>query len=76
MHDAGFMHGDMGNQNILLPRSETGAWLQPQFIDLNRAKYSSEPLTIKQRAFDLARIALPGAYLKIFKTKYILFLFI
>ncbi|OZY84484.1 hypothetical protein CBP51_14875 [Cellvibrio mixtus] len=70
MHDAGFMHGDMGNQNILLPRSETGAWLQPQFIDLNRAKYSSEPLTIKQRAFDLARIALPGAYLKIFKTIY------
>lgn len=70
MHDAGFMHGDMGNQNILLPRSESDAWLQPQFIDLNRAKYSSKPLTLQQRAFDLARIALPGAYLKIFKTIY------
>ena len=70
MHDAGFMHGDMGNQNILLPRSSTGAWLQPQFIDLNRAKFSSAPLTAAQRAFDLARIALPGAYLKIFKTIY------
>ncbi len=70
MHDAGFMHGDMGNQNILLPRSEDGTWLQPQFIDLNRASYSNEPLTFKQCAFDLARIALPGAYLKIFKTIY------
>lgn len=70
MHDAGFMHGDMGNQNILLPRDENGAWLQAQFIDLNRAKYSHQTLTLAQRAFDLARIALPGAYLKIFKTIY------
>lgn len=70
MHDAGFMHGDMGNQNILLPRNEDGIWLQPQFIDLNRARYSNKPLTFKERAFDLARIALPGAYLKIFKTIY------
>lgn len=70
MHDAGFMHGDMGNQNILLPRSAMGEWLQPQFIDLNRSKYSTTPLTDTQRAFDLARIALPGAYLKIFKWIY------
>ncbi len=70
MHDAGFMHGDMGNQNILLPRSTTGEWLQPQFIDLNRSKYSKAPLTDTQRTFDLARIALPGAYLKIFKWIY------
>jgi hypothetical protein len=70
MHDAGFMHGDMGNQNILLPRNKSNAWLAPQLIDLNRAKYSNEPLTLQQRAFDLARIALPGAYLKIFKTIY------
>ncbi len=70
MHDSGFMHGDLGNQNILLPRDETGCWLTPQFIDLNRAKFSNKALTYKQRAFDLARIALPGAYLKIFKTIY------
>lgn len=70
MHDAGFMHGDMGNQNILLPRNTTGEWLQPQFIDLNRSKYSNIPITDAQRAFDLARIALPGAYLKIFKWIY------
>lgn len=70
MHDAGFAHKDMGNQNILLPRAESGEWLQPQFIDLNRASYQAEPLSFNQRAFDLARIALPGAYLKIFKTIY------
>lgn len=70
MHDAGFAHNDMGNQNILLPRAENGDWLPPQFIDLNRAQYQAEPLSYKQRAFDLARIALPGAYLKIFKTIY------
>ena len=70
MHDAGFMHGDMGNQNILLPRAENGEWLQPQFIDLNRGKISDGPISNEARAFDLARIALPGAYLKIFKTIY------
>jgi tRNA A-37 threonylcarbamoyl transferase component Bud32 len=70
MHDAGFMHGDMGNQNILLPRNAAGEWLQPQFIDLNRSKILSESICSKQRAYDLARIALPGAYLKIFKTIY------
>lgn len=70
MHDAGFMHGDMGNQNILLPRSGDGTWLQPQFIDLNRASYPNEQLTIRQRAFDVARLALPGAYLKILKMIY------
>lgn len=65
MHDAGFMHGDMGNQNILLPNDGS----EPCFIDLNRARFG-KPLTDTQRAFDLARIALPGAYLKIFKTIY------
>lgn len=70
MHDAGFMHGDMGNQNILLPKRSDGQWGQPQFIDLNRSQTNSEPITEKQRAFDLARIALPGAYMKIFKTIY------
>lgn len=70
MHDAGFMHGDMGNQNILLPQDAQGHWLQPQFIDLNRARYQAQPLDNKARAYDLARIALPGAYLNIFKTIY------
>ncbi len=70
MHDAGFMHGDMGNQNILLPRSASGEWLSPQFIDLNRGKIFPSAVGNKGRAKDLARIALPGAYVNIFKMIY------
>lgn len=70
MHDAGFMHGDMGNQNILLPRSGDGEWLPPQLIDLNRSRIFPTALSNKERAKDLARIALPGAYMKIFKMIY------
>ncbi|HSK68840.1 MAG TPA: lipopolysaccharide kinase InaA family protein, partial [Candidatus Limnocylindria bacterium] len=70
MHDAGFMHGDMGNQNILLPRTESGAWLPPQMIDLNRCRIRPGPLGDGERAHDLARIALPGAYMQVFKRIY------
>lgn len=70
MHDAGFKHGDMGNQNILLPRTAQGSWGKPQFIDLNRCKISPEPISDTERAFDISRMILPGAYLKLFKLIY------
>lgn len=70
MHEAHFMHGDMGNQNILLPKHPDGTWAQPQFIDLNRARISEHPLTEKERAFDLSRPIIPGNYLKFFKHIY------
>ncbi len=70
MHDAKFMHGDMGNQNILLPKNPNGTWAQPQFIDLNRARIFDRALTDKERAFDLSRPILPGNYLKFFKHIY------
>jgi tRNA A-37 threonylcarbamoyl transferase component Bud32 len=70
MHDTNFMHGDMGNQNILLPKNPDGTWAQPQFIDLNRVKITERPLTTKERAFDLSRPILPGNYLKFFKLIY------
>ncbi|RYZ97655.1 MAG: hypothetical protein EOO68_14965, partial [Moraxellaceae bacterium] len=70
MHDAKFMHGDMGNQNILLPKNTDGSWAQPQFIDLNRATIMNRPLTQKERAFDLSRPILSGNYLKFFKHIY------
>ena len=66
MHDAGFMHGDMGNQNILLPKNQDGSWADPIFIDLNRCEISSTELPVKQRAFDLSRPLLPGNFLKFF----------
>jgi tRNA A-37 threonylcarbamoyl transferase component Bud32 len=77
MHDAGFMHGDMGNQNILLSKNEKEEWAAPCFIDLNRCKISEQSptkkaraLTDKERAFDISRIILPGDYLRIFKWVY------
>ena len=70
LHHAGFMHGDLGNQNILVPKSPTGEWLPPLFIDLNRSQCHSGPLGNRQRAHDLARIALPGSFLEIFKRIY------
>lgn len=70
MHDANFMHGDMGNQNILLPKNSDGTWAQPQFIDLNRCLIADRPLTDKERAFDLSRPILPGNYLNFFKYIY------
>lgn len=69
MHDVGFMHGDMGNQNIFLPRHDDGSFAAPQFIDLNRSRIRSS-LSWRERAFDLSRIALPGAYMRIFKYIY------
>ncbi len=70
MHDANFMHGDMGNQNILVPKNADGSWAQPQFIDLNRALIPGRPLTLKERAFDLSRPILPGNFFKFFKFIY------
>lgn len=66
MHDAGFMHGDMGNQNIFIPQDAAGNWLAPQWIDLNRSKMFDRPLNAKERAFDISRMILPSAYVKLF----------
>ena len=70
MHAVNFLHGDLGNQNILLPKNADGSWAQPQFIDLNRSTITNRPLTDKERAFDLSRPILPGNYLNFFKYIY------
>jgi hypothetical protein len=70
MHDAGFQHGDMGNQNILLPKSADGGWAEPCFIDLNRYSINTSGLNAQARAFDLSRPILPGNYLKFFLQIY------
>lgn len=69
MHDAGFRHGDLGNQNILLPRRADGSLEKPQFIDLNRARIKPQ-LSLNDRARDLARLTLPGEYRRIFLYLY------
>jgi tRNA A-37 threonylcarbamoyl transferase component Bud32 len=70
MHDAGFMHGDLGNQNILLPKNTDGSWASPSFIDLNRYQFFADGVTDKARAIDLARPILPGNYLHFFLQIY------
>jgi len=62
------LHGDLGNQNVLLARAESG-WNSLAFIDLNRAKIVRNP-SLKQRAKDLQRIKLPLDYQGIFKKFY------
>lgn len=65
MHDAGFFHGDLGNQNLLL--APDGRVLA---IDLNRSRLLPGPLPTALRARDLSRIALPSDFLRVFFEMY------
>jgi tRNA A-37 threonylcarbamoyl transferase component Bud32 len=69
MHDAGFAHNDLGNQNILLNRVGNSDWENVRFIDLNRGR-CSEDVTIRQRARDISRIYLPSDLLRVFIEMY------
>lgn len=70
MHDAGVLHNDLGNQNILLRRSAGGGWGDVQFIDLNRARLVHGGLSLRQRARDISRIYLPSDLLRVFIDMY------
>ena len=65
LHDAGFLHGDLGNQNVML--APDGRTL---FVDLNRARLHPGPLPPRLRARDLSRIALPSDFLRVFFEMY------
>ncbi len=69
MHEAGFVHHDLGNQNILLRRLGPCRWGEVQFIDLNRGR-THATVTLRQRARDLSRIALPSDLLRVFLAMY------
>lgn len=69
MHDSGFLHGDLGPQNILLTRTGDASWTSPVFIDLNRGQLCSSP-TLRQRARDLERMKIPTHFLRIFHHIY------
>lgn len=70
LHEAGVVHGDLGNQNILMRRAGEDVWTDVQFIDLNRARILDRPLTLEERAEDLARIYLPSDLLRCFFQMY------
>lgn len=66
-HDAGFWHGDLGNQNIQL--APDGRVLT---LDLDRARFFDGPGGVppRLRARDLSRIALPSDFLRVFFEMY------
>lgn len=59
MHDAGFIHSDLGNQNILLSGDATSGYHSAKIIDLNRGRVSDE-LSLQQRGKDLVRLNIPS----------------
>ena len=69
MHASGFLHNDLGNQNILLKRVAPARWSKFQVIDLNRGRIGSAP-GLLARARDLSRLDLPSALLAIFIDMY------
>jgi len=69
MHETGFQHCDLGNQNILLRRMENGTWGDVQFVDLNRGRVRGA-LSLQERARDISRIYLPSDLMRVFKEMY------
>lgn len=69
LHGSGFMHGDLGNQNILVRRHGPSAWNNVMFVDLNRAR-TGPVESLRRRAFDISRISLPSDLLRIFIAMY------
>lgn len=78
MHDAGFFHRDLGNQNLFFApassngRRETGNGKRETILtlDLNRGRCLCRPLTLAKRARDLSRINLPSDLLRVFLEMY------
>ena len=69
MHAAGFLHNDLGNQNVLLTPDGAARWRDFQLIDLNRGRIRPE-LGLRERARDLSRLSLPSHLLRVFMKMY------
>jgi hypothetical protein len=64
MHDVGFCHRDLGNQNMELTPRVGEEWGEVNFIDLNRGKIREE-LGMRERALDFGRLMMPSAFLEV-----------
>ncbi|MBQ8723993.1 MAG: hypothetical protein IJY80_06885, partial [Opitutales bacterium] len=70
MHDCGIIHRDLGNQNIAMKKTESGAW-SVLLIDLDRVRiFPAGTLTDEQRGRDLARLDLPSDFRRVFHSMY------
>ncbi|MFT4633971.1 MAG: hypothetical protein ACI8PP_002582 [Candidatus Pseudothioglobus sp.] len=67
MHDSGFVHNDLGNQNILFAStSQTETF---STIDLNRGRIVAN-LSVSERARDLSRLTIPSGMVEMFLSMY------
>ena len=69
MHDAGFYHRDLGNQNMELTPGHNGMPGEVYFVDLNRHRIRDQ-LPMKERALDFARLDVPSGFLEILVRAY------
>ncbi len=65
MHEAGFEHRDLGNQNIIVRFGKDEEWSRAWVVDLHRGRPRGR-LSDRQRGRDNARIALPPGLRRIF----------
>ncbi|MFU8779743.1 MAG: lipopolysaccharide kinase InaA family protein [Kiritimatiellia bacterium] len=70
MHASGFVHYDLGNQNILMRRKCSHIWGDVHFIDLNRGRIRAA-VSDRERGRDLSRIALPSDFMRVFREMYV-----
>ena len=68
MHDAGFLHRDLGDQNLFFVGDPADGCVMT--LDLNRGRCLDRPLTLRERARDLSRIDLPSDLLRVFLEMY------
>jgi hypothetical protein len=69
MHDAGFLHNDLGNQNVLLRPEGAARWSGFMVVDLNRGRMRTA-LSLRQRGRDLSRLELPSDLLQMLAEMY------
>ncbi len=69
MHAAGFLHNDLGNQNVLLQPTGPRNWQDFMVVDLNRGRIRPR-LSLRQRARDLSRLELPSDLLQMLAEMY------
>lgn len=65
MHDAGFVHRDLGNQNLMVARDAKGHWTKAWVIDLHRGRTLPSVSPVR-RGHDNARIYLPSDLRRVF----------
>ena len=68
MHDAGFLHRDLGDQNLFFAGDPAEGRVMT--LDLNRGRCLDRPLMLRERARDLSRIDLPSDLLRVFLEMY------